>query len=252
MTSRYAALVAGAAAFATRAPWWAALALAASCAGGASAGAGEGADANGARLAAAGPYVVSVNPDGSFLPSSLIVPRGSTVIWNLADHTDTVIPTYPGVLPGTCGGSRPYEPGGFAGPARAPAGIFSLGPDPKGVGRGLEERLNSCGAYEDRGNVGNLHLCQRGTPGATMASTWDDPALSGVFIRMIWAGVNPSQGVYDFNTLDREVNEAVAHGKLYSIVFEAGKTTRPCGSSAPASSPCPASTCGTRSRATAG
>ena len=210
-----------------KARWCAALALATSCAGGAPAGPGEGSQSAG--LGSFGRVWVMVNADGSFTPSRLTVTAGTEVVWAFADHTDTIIPVTGSstTVPQGCKSVKPYEPGGFAGPARAPTGIFTLGPNPKGAGYGLVERTGSCGADEDRGNVGDLHLCRAGTPGATMASTWSDPAISGVFIRMSWADVNPGLGVYDFTALEREVKAAVAHGKTYTIAFEAGKEGTP-------------------------
>ncbi|HMG53841.1 MAG TPA: hypothetical protein VK601_10170, partial [Kofleriaceae bacterium] len=65
-------------------------------------------------------------------------------------------------------------------------------------------------------------LCASGTRGASMASTYADPDLSGVFVRVLWSDIHHGPGDYDFSTIDREIQQAVDNGKLYSLAFTAG------------------------------
>lgn len=56
----------------------------------------------------------------------------------------------------------------------------------------------------------------------TMDSTWANPAITGVFIRLKWSDLQTSPTSYDDSILLREVDQAVAHGKLYSIGIKSG------------------------------
>jgi len=60
-----------------------------------------------------------------------------------------------------------------------------------------------------------------------MPSTWQSKSINGVYIRLSWSEVNPAPGVFDFSTLDREMNQAVAHGKRFAFSFQAGKRGTP-------------------------
>jgi len=184
-------------------------------------------------------YVVVANEDGSFTPSTLHVREGDLVVWNL-QRGDTVVPV--GTGGDVCSAARPYDPldpNEFVGPMPvAPGGIFTISP-PAGV-HGLDHGLelvvqfgppdDPCGAFEQRASVlvpfPHLNvwqfLCASGPRGATMAATWQDPDLTGVFIRRLWSDVHLGPGQYDFRVLDREIEQAVANGKLYSLSFTAG------------------------------
>jgi hypothetical protein len=56
----------------------------------------------------------------------------------------------------------------------------------------------------------------------TMDSTWANPAITGVFIRLKWSDLQTSPTTYNDSILLREVDKAVANGKLYSIAIKSG------------------------------
>src|SRR5262245_31085323 len=56
----------------------------------------------------------------------------------------------------------------------------------------------------------------------TMDSTWANPAITGVFIRLKWSDIQTGPNTYDDTILLREVDKAVANGKLYSIAIKSG------------------------------
>jgi hypothetical protein len=56
----------------------------------------------------------------------------------------------------------------------------------------------------------------------TMDSTWANPAITGVFIRLKWSDIQTGPGTYDDTLLLRAVDKAVANGKLYSIGIKSG------------------------------
>lgn len=58
--------------------------------------------------------------------------------------------------------------------------------------------------------------------GRTMDSTWANPAITGVFIRLKWSDIQTGPGTYDDTILLEEVDKAVANGKLYSIAVKSG------------------------------
>lgn len=71
------------------------------------------------------------------------------------------------------------------------------------------------------------YLCTIPNPTAeeyqrTMDSTWANPAVTGVFIRLKWSDLQTSPTTYDDAILLREVDKAVANGKLYSIGIKSG------------------------------
>ena len=74
-------------------------------------------------------------------------------------------------------------------------------------------------------------LCRGGSVGATMDATWQDPSLTGVFIRLLWKDVQTAPGTADanfnFTVLDRELNKAVKNGKVYSLAIKAGDDGTP-------------------------
>jgi len=85
----------------------------------------------------------------------------------------------------------------------------------------------SCDYLSSPIKVGNQYLCDTGLPYATMDWTWQNPNLTGVFIRLRWDEVNPRPGVYDWTAMDREIEKAVRQGKLYSLSFKAGSKGTP-------------------------
>ncbi len=197
-----------------------------------------------AAPAHAATFTVTVKSDGSFKPNVQQVFDGDTVVWKLANpKSDAVVrlrtatqvelpplrTTSPIV---SCRDYRAYDPADpneFTGPMpRAASGVFSLGPD----GPGLEEKQGAIcetpAKAKCKGTVqtksGPRCVCETATntPYASMASTWSDPAIAGVFIRLRWNEVHTGRGQFDWSVLDREIGQAVANGKLYSIGVKAG------------------------------
>jgi hypothetical protein len=69
------------------------------------------------------------------------------------------------------------------------------------------------------------YLCGDAGPEAyqrTMDSTWTNPAVTGVFIRLKWSDLQTGPASYDPRILLREVDRAVASGKLYSLAIKSG------------------------------
>lgn len=58
----------------------------------------------------------------------------------------------------------------------------------------------------------------RGLPDAL----YREPAAAGVYLRLVWARIEPESGRFDFSSLDREVARAVAAGRRLSISVMAG------------------------------
>lgn len=111
-------------------------------------------------------------------------------------------------------------------------GIFSLGP----VAEGLQEiELTPNGTCPNDlpviQSAGNRGLCHTGNLYQTMESTWENPNISGVYIRLPWASTHIAPGSdpssFNFAALDRELNQAVKHGKYVSLSFSAGKNDTP-------------------------
>ena len=114
-------------------------------------------------------HVVTVNLDGSFSPTRVEILSGETVEWHLADRTDTIIPVNLNAAgQPDCTLPRPYDPkdpNEFTGPMpRAVSGIFSLS----------DEEL----------------------PYATLDETWQNPNITGVFIRPRWDDVHLGPGKF--------------------------------------------------------
>src|SRR6185295_16334776 len=110
------------------------------------------------------------------------------------------------------------NPAAFAGPVSfAPGGVFSLAPLED---RGLQLVRGSCPGGRSQVSANGQTLCNNGPALATMEDTWADPNNTGVFIRLLWNMVQVAPGTadssFDFRDLDREVSQAVRHGKLYS------------------------------------
>jgi hypothetical protein len=56
-------------------------------------------------------------------------------------------------------------------------------------------------------------------------SVYSAPQVNGVSLALVWATIEPSPGVFDWTTLDAEVNRAVASGKKISISVDANRDT---------------------------
>jgi hypothetical protein len=186
-------------------------------------------------LLAAATYTVKVNADGSFSPSVLLISSGDTVEWTLSGPGDSIIPvSWDGVSAGFCSAVKPYsatDPNEFTGPMpQAASGIFSL--SPLETGFVVEPARSICASgLPPKATVGTEMLCRGATVGATMDSTWQDPNLTGVFIRLLWKDMQIAPGTadasFDFTILDREINKAVKNGKLYSLAIKAGDDGTP-------------------------
>jgi hypothetical protein len=186
-------------------------------------------------LLSAATVTVKVNPDGSFSPSIVTINSGDTVEWTLNGPGDSIIPVnWDGVSSGVCSAIKPYsasDPNDLTGPMPlAVSGIFSL--SPIDLGFAVVPASSTCpGGLPPAAVAGSQMLCRGGQNGATMDATWQDPSLTGVFIRLLWKDVQIAPGTadssFDFTVLDREVNKAVKNGKVYSLAFRAGDDGTP-------------------------
>lgn len=140
-------------------------------------------------------HVVTVNPDGSFTPTRVEIFSGDTVEWRFAGRTDAIVPVglnaegHP-----DCASPLPYvpdDPNEFTGPMpRAASGIFTLSPEE--------------------------------APYTTQDETWQSSNLTGVFIRPRWDEVHLGPDQFQWAEVDAEIEQAVRHGKVFSIGFKAG------------------------------
>jgi hypothetical protein len=181
-------------------------------------------------------HQIQVNPDGSFTPERLVIAEGETVEWLLNNRQDAIVAATGTGRGESCPAPAPVELGAandFTGPVPSHAsGIFTL--NLRGPGF-VEEQVgpdNRCSNGEiNPFAVGGTTLCKVGEFNATMEQTWADPALAGVFVRSEWNDIQPRPGLadssFDFTNLDRELNAAVAHGKLVTINVVAGSKGTP-------------------------
>ena len=179
---------------------------------------------------AVGPTVhqVTVNPDGSFYPSWTYINSGDTVEWHFSDRSDTIIPViWNGPGADLCSAYHHYNednPNEFTGPMpRAASGIFTLSPD--GPGYVMESRDDpnaSCNERQSAMIAADQMLCATGPEYATMDWTWQQPDITGVFIRLRWNEVHLGPGLFDWTVLDEQIDKAVQNGKLYSLSFKGG------------------------------
>lgn len=181
---------------------------------------------------------IQVNSDGSFRPAKLVIDEGETVEWLLPSKFDSIVEAeaVKDLGRGACPDAQPVNlenEHAFTGPAvDHAAGLFTL--NLRGPGF-VEETVGADGECSNGEvnpfAVGNTTLCKVGEEHATMDQTWEDPALAGVFVRSEWKDIQTAPGMddenFDFTTLDRELNAAVAHGKLVTINFVAGSKGTP-------------------------
>ena len=186
-------------------------------------------------LLSAATVPVKVNSDGSFSPSIVTISSGDTVEWTLNGPGDSIIPVnWDGVSSGLCSAVKPYsatDPNDFTGPMPlAVSGIFTLSPIDLGFVV-LPASSTCAGGAAPVAVAGSQTLCHGGLNGATMDATWQDPNLTGVFIRLLWKDVQIAPGTadssFDFTVLDREVNKALKNGKIYSLAIRAGDDGTP-------------------------
>ncbi len=177
-------------------------------------------------------YVIRVNPNGSFSPQVTYIKSGDTVRWEQLTRADSVIPvSTTATYPAMCTQRSGYvatDRNDLTGPLPfAPSGIFTLGPLAEGLG---EVTGASCGAGSQivaRGDNGKILCAGKGALNASLEATWRSANNTGVFIRLLWSDINPKAGVYDFTALQREMEQAVKQGKLFSLGIKAGNDGTP-------------------------
>ena len=197
------------------------------------------------------PVAVRVNANGTFSPSTINIKAGQSIEWSGLGKTDSIVQIgnlsqFPDSDP--CGFAdndldhafAASDENEFTGPTRkAVSGIFALGPE--GSGFVQKPSTESCNCEsEDQACVptqvdaldGNSYkLCPgEGATMGTLDSTWTNPDLTGVIIRIYWSDIQiDNQGVIEFHwdDLDREMNKAVANGKLFTLDVRAGKAGTP-------------------------
>jgi hypothetical protein len=187
------------------------------------------------HASAATTHSVKINADGSFSPPVVTIPSGATIEWTLSSPSDSVIPVnWDGVASGVCSAVKPWsatDPNDLTGPMPlAAAGIFTL--SPLGAGFVVKPAGSTCPLGQPPvAAAGNELLCRGGISGATMDATWQDPSLTGVFIRLLWKDVQIAPGTadssFDFTVLDREIGKALKNGKVYSLAIKAGDDGTP-------------------------
>ncbi len=153
--------------------------------------------------------------------------------------------------------SNLYPANEFSGPYRTyPAGVYVLSPASDECGR--VERSGACVAPNEslvatvkRPDGGSDSLCNvtpalmsavdpskpannppRANPacvaGRMLDATWADPAVQGVFLRLSWNDLQPTgYGQYDWTMLDRELAQAVRHGKTVTLGIRVGANSIP-------------------------
>lgn len=150
-----------------------------------------------------------------------------------------------------------YPANEFSGPYRTyPAGLYVLSPASDECGR--VERNGACVAPNEvlasavkRPDGGTDSLCSvtpalmsainpgqaannpprpnpACVPGRLLDATWADPAVQGVFLRLSWNDLQPTgYGQYDWTMLDRELAQAVRHGKTVTLGIRVGGNSIP-------------------------
>jgi hypothetical protein len=186
------------------------------------------------------PIQVTVNEDGSFTPQTVRIHDGDTVEWTLHDRADAIVQSSAivSLVPWTsCLPAKPWEPAdvnNLAGPMpEGASGIFTTGP--YGDDHGFEKTTAACRDGSDPVAVARTpnadgttdQLCATGPLGATMLETWEADDITGVHVRLLWRQIQPAPHRFFFDDLARELDNAVRHGKLYSLSVKAGKYGTP-------------------------
>lgn len=155
-------------------------------------------------------HVVSIFEDGSFVPRELFINDGDTVLWSFFQRGESVIPIDlllvpldPATgqpIPAVCREYKPYDPedlNEFTGPMRrAVSGVFAMSPEKQ--------------------------------PGADFLPFTIDPVLrsadfTGVALRIKWSDLHLGPGQFDWQVLDRNIEEVVENGKMFSLEIKAGQ-----------------------------
>jgi len=182
--------------------------------------------------------IITVNADGSFTPKWVWIDYGDTVTWVFPAVdtavsplvSDSIVPVDQVSGAALCEAYLPW--GGdfdFTGPMpRLASGVFAMGVHGRGH---VVESYDAADARWEQASgdpaccptvlgttADDERLCGVGPANTTMESTWSDPGVTGVFLRLTWDEVEVAPGVFDWTDLDREVRQAVDHGKLFSLV----------------------------------
>ena len=110
-------------------------------------------------------------------------------------------------------------------------GIFSLGP----AGDGFVEETLLDGRCKNgdlpEASAGESGLCAGGRAYESLDSTWANPDVVGVYVRLPWESIHKAPGTkktsFNFTILDHELNQAVKHQKRVMLSFSAGKGDLP-------------------------
>lgn len=194
---------------------------------------------------------VTVNPDGTFSPNPVNIQAGERIQWVGLTRTDSIVQIgdvsrFP--TSDSCGINdndldHPFaatDPNEFTGPTRkGVSGIFALGPNEPGFVQRLTTETCTCETLDEpcvpmqvNSLDGNAYkLCpNEGAILGTLDTTWTNPEITGVTIRINWSDIQiDNQGIIEFHwdDLDREMNKAVANGKLFTLDVRAGKAGTP-------------------------
>lgn len=108
------------------------------------------------------------------------------------------------------------------GTSRLYPGVYSLGPAEQGW-----EELNSGETCRDgetpHFSINGITLCKSGEFYESLESTWANPDIVGVYVRLPWDNVHEGPNRFNFSTLDHELEQAVKYGKYVSLSFSAGR-----------------------------
>lgn len=194
---------------------------------------------------------VTVNPDGTFSPNPVNIQAGERIQWVGLTRTDSIvqignITQSPSSDP--CGVNdndlahafAATDPNEFTGPSRkGVSGIFALGPNEPGFVQRPATETCTCETLDEpcvplqvNSLDGNAYkLCpNEGAILGTLDTTWTNPDITSVTIRINWSDIQiDNQGTIEFHwdDLDREMNKAVANGKLFTLDVRAGKAGTP-------------------------
>ena len=174
-------------------------------------------------------YTVRVNADGTFSPQVVYAKSGDTVRWEGVTRLDSVVSVNgAGGYPAMCTARDPYMASSLTGPpVFAPSGVYILSP----LGRGFSETTATTCPGNARpiftGDNGKRLCPVAGAYEASLDTTWASQNNTGVFVRLLWSDVNPTPGVYDFAVLQREMDQAIRYGKVFSLGIKAGDDGTP-------------------------
>lgn len=145
-------------------------------------------------------HIVQVLPSGELDPPVIFIDDGDTVEWRLHDTRDTIV-------------SRAW-PAGSAWPAVCESAHAMAHDAPSSFA--VPPVIGAAGVHIN--GATNEH---------TPAHVWASEEVNGVFLRVSWNAIDRGPGVpaeqrYDWSALDRELDQAVASGKVVSLGVKAG------------------------------